>query len=634
MKTEAIQIEVPSTAHDPLAAIVSQRWNQAVMWRSQEKCGDESLATVLRNCYEQRNGILAPCDREIVEEIGVNAYVNLSDLKVSALVAWLRDLLINTPELPFTIDPTPIPELSDRARREVLTRVKRELYMNQFDGDVLTLIRTLKSQVLEGEQDYARRACDNMYKLMQDQCVEGDFRKSLYQTIDDFATYPFAVFHGPVPTMSPVLEWSGDRLVPKLRLQHQFKPISVWDFFWTPDSPDAQSGTGVFIRERMTKQQLYQCMKMKSYIQANVEKVIEEVARRGLHLSWLSENPEQYDNHAMSRVWGDGQTLEVLKHYGMFSGRELMAYGITGVDAQQYYDACVTVAGKHTIQAFINPNPNVNLRPVYATSFERTANRIPGTSICQKVRDVERAYMASLRYLLKNSSYASGPIGEVDFQRIQRYMSAEDIGTLMPDTIYPVDPDMSGGGRPAHYFHNVPSQAGQFLNIMSYFMDLADRITQIPASIHGEPVGTGANRTFRGMAMLYGNALKPIQSGLANMDEFMFKPMGTLLYNYNMRYEDDDSIKGDAKVRAQGATGLLQKEVAKQTAMDTLSVVAQIGSAAQNIMNPAILKWAVTNTLKASGVPVDEIEDANPAPVAQEPTGGQLPPPNGMEAAQ
>lgn len=633
MKTEAIQIDVPSSAHDPLAAIVSQRWNQSVLWRSQEKCGDESLAAVLRNCYEQRNGILAPCDREIVEEIGVNAYVNLSDLKVSALVAWLRDLLINTPELPFTIDPTPIPELSDRARREVLTRVKRELFVNQFDGDVLTLIRTLKAQVLEGEQDHARIACDNMYKLMQDQCVEGNFRRALYQTIDDFATYPFAVFHGPVPTMAPVLEWSGDRLVPKLRLQHEFKPVSVWDFFWTSDSPDAQQGTGVFIRERMTKQQLYQCMKMKSYIQANVEKVIEEVARRELHLSWLSENPEQYDNHVMSRVWGDGQTLEVLKHYGLFSGRELMVYGITGIEAQQYYDACVTVAGKHTIQAFINPNPNVNLRPVYATSFERTANRIPGTSICQKVRDVERAYMASLRYLLKNSSYASGPIGEVDFERIQRYMSAEDIGTLMPDTIYPVDPDMSGGGRPAHYFHNVPSQAGQFLNIMSYFMDLADRITQIPASIHGEPVGTGANRTFRGMAMLYGNALKPIQSGLANMDEFMFKPMGTLLYNYNMRYEDNDSIKGDAKVRAQGATGLLQKEVAKQTAVDTLSVVAQIGSAAQNIMNPAILQWAVTNTLKASGVPVDEIEDANPAPAPQQPTGGQLPP-NGMEAAQ
>lgn len=636
MKAEAIEIDVPSAAYDPLAAIVSQRWNQAVMWRSQEKCGDESLATVLRNCYEQRNGILAPNDRELVEEIGVNAYVNLSDLKVSALVAWVRDLLINTPELPFTIDPTPIPDLSARARREVLTRVKRELFMNGFDGDLLTLIRTLKAEVLDGEEDYARDACDKMYRLMQDQCVEGNFRQALYQTIDDFATYPFAVFHGPVPTMTPVLEWTGNRLTPRLRLQQQFMPVSVWDFFWTPDSADAQSGTGVFVRERMNKQQLYRCMMMKSYIRANVEKVIEDVACGVLPLSWLSENPEQYDNNVMSRVWGDGQTLEVLRHYGLFSGRELMQYGITGVAAEQYYDACVTVAGRHTIQAFINPNPNVNLRPVYATSFERVANRIPGVSICQKVRDVERAYMASLRYLLKNASYASGPIGEVDFERIQRYMSAEDIGALMPDTIYPVDPDMSGGGRPAHYFHNVPSQAGPFLSIMSYFMDLADRITQIPAAMHGEPVGTGANRTFRGMAMLYGNALKPIQSGLANMDEFMFKPMGTLLYNYNMRYVDDDSIKGDARVRAQGATGLLQKEVAKQTAMDTLSVVAQIGSVAQNMIDPAVLRWAITNALKASGVPVDEIDAANPAPVTPLPAGGALPPtaPTGTEATQ
>lgn len=615
MKSEAIEIEVPSAAYDPLASIVAQRWNQAVMWRSHERCGDSTLNAVLQQCYEQRNGILSPCDRELVEELGVNAYVNLSDLKVSALVAWLRDLLLNTPDLPFVVNPTPVPDLSDKVKREILEKVKRELYLNGFTGDLVEFIRSLKLQMKEKEQDYAQQACDAMYKLMQDQCVEGGFRAALYQMIDDFATYPFAVLHGPIPTMVPVLEWSGSRLVTKLKLQHQFKPVSVWDFFWTADSPDAQQGTGVFVRERMTKQQLYQCMQMKSYIQANVEKVITDVIQQKLPLTWLSENPEQQSNSVVGRLWGDGQTIEVLKHYGIFSGRELMAYGISGLDSKQFYEASVTVVGPYTIQAFINPNPEVSIRPVYATSFERVANRIPGVAICQKLRDVERAYMASLRFMLKNASYASGPIGEVDYSRVSRYMAKEDVGGVSPDTIYPTDPDMSGGGHPAHYFHNIPSQAGAFLNIMSYFMDLSDRITQIPAAIHGEPVGTGANRTFRGMAMLYGNALKPIQSGLANLDEFVFKPMGTLLYNYNMRYEEDDSIKGDAHVRAQGATGLLQKEVAKQTAMDTLSVVAQIGSAAQNIMNPAILKWAITNTLKASGVPVEELEALNPVSV-------------------
>lgn len=641
MKEEAVKIEVPDKALDPLANIVAQRWNAAVLWRSQEKCGDKSLKTVLQECYDQREGILAPCDRDMVEELGVDLYVNLSGLKVSALVAWMRDLLVNTPEMPFTLDPTPIPELSDKARMAVLAQVKNSLFaQGRFQGDLLELVRTLKFQQMQAETDFAKNACNNMATLIRDQCIEGNFKSSLLKTINDFATYPFAVLHGPVPTMVTSNTWSGDKLVPKNNIQFQFRPISVFDFYWSPDCSNAQNGTGVFVRERMTKQQLYQCLKMKSYIPANVAKVLEETISQAQNLKWLSSNPEQPST--IGNGWGNGETLEVLRHYGLFSGKELKKYGITSIDDDQFYEACVSVVGRHTIQAYISPNPNVNIRPVYTASFESTVDRIPGISICQKVRDVERAYLQTLRFMMVNAGFAAGPVGEVDYSRIQRYMQPEDVGRIAAMTMYPVDPDMSGGAAPAHRFQNITSNMGGFMNVSQYFMDLADRITQIPASIHGEPVGTGANRTFRGMAMLYGNAIKPIQSAIGNMDVGMFTPMGTLMYNYNMRYSNDNSVKGDAKVQAQGATGLIGKEVAKQNAFDTLQLIATAGSAAQGIINPNIMKWAVENALKASGVPVDELSTMPSAMPQQPPQGpapqggqpAQEPAPPGMEGTQ
>jgi hypothetical protein len=612
MKEEAIKIAVPSAALDPLASIVSERWNSAIMWRSQERVGGHSLNTVLRQCYEQREGILDAEDAAIAEELGVDLYVNISGLKVSALVSWMRDLLINTPEMPFTIDPTPIPELSDRARQAVLTNVKNQLFKDGFQGDLLELVRAAKFMQLTKENEFAKAASDKMALLIKDQCVQGGFKPALLKTINDFATYPFAVFHGPVPTMTTQMVWQGDRLVPKNSIQFQFRPISVFDFYWSPDSRTAQDGTGVFVRERITKQQLYKCLDMKSYIRANVVKVLEETVSNTQNLKWLSRNPEQPDT--IGNGWGNGETLDVLKHYGMFSGRELMRYGITGIDEKQYYDACVTIVGHHTIQVFINPNPNVNIRPVYTASFESSADRIPGIGICQKVRDVERAYLATLRFMMVNAGFAAGPIGEVDYSRIQRYMAPEDVGRLAAMTMYPVDADMSGGGQPAHRLQNIQSNMGGYMNVSQYFMDLADRVTQIPASIHGEPVGTGANRTFRGMAMLYGNAIKPIQSAIGNMDVGIFAPMGSLMYNYNMRYSDDNSIKGDAKVSAQGATGLIGKEVAKQQAFDTLQLIATAGSAAQNIIEPSVVRWAMNNALRASGIPIDELSAAASAP--------------------
>lgn len=612
MRERPVEIKVPNKALDPLASIVLQRWNEAVRWRQIEQLGNKSLEQIMNECYEQRYGIVAACDRKLIEALGVNVMVNLSDLKVSTLIAWLRDLLTNN-GLPFTLTPSPIPELSQRGRIAVLNQVKQQLFSGSMQGDLLSTIRQAKFQQQQQETIYAQQASDNMMKLIEEQCDVGDFRGGLLKMIDDFATYPFAVMHGPFPIMKPSLIWSGNKLTVKNELQFQFSPVSVWDFYWSPDSPDTQMGQGVFIRERITRQQLYQCMNMKSYISDNVLKVIAEINTGIQTADWLSRNPEQPSPFYESMMDTQSSTIEVLHHYGYFSGKELRPYGISDVEDNQFYNASISVIGQYTIQAYINPNPSVDLRPVYATSFESSVDRIAGVSICQKVRDVERAYHTMLRFLLVNAGFAAGPIGEADYSRLQKYMTPEDIGNFTPMTMYLTESDVIGGGRPAFNMHNVPANVGAFINVAEYFDNYADRVTQLPASLHGEPVGTGANRTFRGVTLLQGNAMKPIQSALSNMDKDVFTLLATILYNYNMMYYDDDSVKGDAKIVARGATGLMQKEVAKQDALDTLQLVVTAGPALQN---PAIMDWAVMNAFRATGIPVDDLP---PAPQPQPP---------------
>ena len=215
--------------------------------------------------------------------------------------------------------------------------------------------------------------------------------------------------------------------------------------------------------------------------------------------------------------------------------------------------------------------------------------------------------------------------------RVQRYIDDQWDGSVVSNVLYPVDPDIAGGGRPAHYFHNVPSIAGQAIQIMNYFMELADKISQIPATVHGSAPGSGANRTYRGMMAILGNTMKPIQSSIINLDLDIFAPVGTLLYNLNMRYSKDLEIKGDCKVNARGAAGLLDKEMKKQSAIEALQVIGQLG---QNVgLNPKILEQAVGNVLEAMGLKVEGEETFAP----QQPQGqpqGQPPagqPPAGME---
>ncbi|MGE8165194.1 hypothetical protein ACQKRQ_34225 [Paraburkholderia sp. NPDC080076] len=123
------------------------------------------------------------------------------------------------------------------------------------------------------------------------------------------------------------------------------------------------------------------------------------------------------------------------------------------------------------------------------------------------------------------------------------------------------------------------------------------------------------NRTFRGIMALYGNALKGVQSALTNLDIDLFERLGNAYFDWNMKYTDDPTIKGDAKVKARGTSGLLEKEVAKQNAQDMLQFIAQLAQGGQ--VSPAVMRWAIDQALTASGVPLDQFP-AESTPAAQQ----------------
>ena len=136
-------------------------------------------------------------------------------------------------------------------------------------------------------------------------------------------------------------------------------------------------------------------------------------------------------------------------------------------------------------------------------------------------------------------------------------------------------------------------------------MSLADIMTQIPASIHGQPVGTGANRTFRGMSMLYGNALKGVQSGITNIDDDVVSPFATALYMYNLKYNDRKDIKGDAKAR--GASGLMEKELKKNDMLEAAQVVASLAQTGR--VKPEAIDKAVERVLQALDLVDYDLDD-------------------------
>lgn len=582
---------------DSLARMVKQDFDAAVRHRASHKFGDYTAEEVLNNCYSQYYGEV-PC--EIREAFGNMPVPSLTQLKVSALNAWIRDLLFGSGGIPFTVEPTPVPELNKEIEDETLARVKEVIFgdvesvVPSTKVEMQKLIRDQKKHVRDAMLVAANNAAKAMETVMWDQCVDGGYDKAMKKFLQDFCIYPYAVLEGPVPEVRTNFVWKGKSLEAKDEVVYAVNHVSPFDFFWSSDSTDAQDGSYVIVRKRYSRKQLVKMAKLDSYIKENVLAALEHFTDGSTHYNWLGGNPENSNDII---PWDGKTSLEVLKYYGAVRGSVLKEYGLTDVENGEYYECIIHTLGCFTLKVIINPNPYANKRPIYVTSYEKTGNGIMGFGISQKVREVERAFQSCLRGMIKNMEYSSGPIGEVDFSRIQQWITDDQVGDIEPFTVNPVDPDPVGGGRPAYIFHNFPNNTASLSNVCQWFMSLADIMTQIPASIHGQPVGTGANRTFRGMSMLYGNALKGVQSGITNIDDDVVSPFATALYMYNLKYNNRDDIKGDAKVVARGASGLMEKELKKNDMLEAAQIVASLAQTGR--VKPEAIDKAVDRVLQA-----------------------------------
>lgn len=614
--------ELPEKAVDPLAAEVLRRFNGAVAWQSAELVNGKPLRTVLEQCWMQQNGIMSADAKERAEELGTNVYVNLTALKADIANAYLNDALTSSgnASLPWIIQPTPRPDISPIAQDEVFIRIRTMIEQQAFNEDPVALvaaIRQAKREMYEQESDKAQKSADAMTRLMEDQCAEGGFDRALTDFLQYFPIYPFAVFAGPYVTKAPRLIWG--RTKPRLadEVFATFRAISPFDFCYSPDSPDTQRGTCIFTRTRWTRRELLNAASMPGYLHENVLKVLEDADNSNVdfNLSWLSRSPD--DSRRTMALWAsDVQPIDVLTHYGFFSGRELMKYNFFNLDANEYYNAQMSLVNGRVIEVKVFSDPKMATRPVYTASFYRTGgDRIAGDSIAQRMRDVERAYIACLMYLMRNAANASAPLCEADYKRIQRYMGENELGQLVPGSMYLVDSDYSNGNQPAFRFTDIPSNMPAYAQLLEMFMQLADRVTNIPAALHGEAVGSGAMRTFRGMSMLQGNAVKALHAAVENIANGIFRPFGELLYNTNMLYSHDIDVKGDSQIITKGADGLLQKEMERQSAMELLQVVGSAASGLGQMVNLApVVEWSLMKLLGAMGVPDNILGQVNAVP--------------------
>ena len=578
---ERIDRELAARQNDPfvlgLVAYLRECWDAA-------RIAKKPIEYIMLRAMRQRNGEYeADKLQQIREQGGSEIYMMITEVKCRAAESWLRDILLDQGTPPWDLQPTTIPDLPPDAEDQLQQAVARRLVdIMQQTGQAPAQedMAALREMVA---QDYrfsllqeAQNRADKMRYKIEDQFEQGGWAQAFNEFITDLVTFPCGFVKGPVVRRQRILNYTkvpdGSTVVESAeRLGPEYERVDPFRIYPEPGITNIADGY-LFEHHHMSRMELADLIGVPGYDDDAIRKVLEV----GNGQSWINEDVELQKEEEERKFYAYNSPTEMfdaLEFWGQVSGEMLREWGLSEdevPDPAREYDANVWVVGNYVIKAVLNYDP-LGEKPYAKTSFIKQPGAFWGKGIPEIIEDLQSVCNAAARSLVNNMALASGPQVEVNLERIP---PNEDITQLHPWKIWQVTNDPLGSSAPAVRFAQPDSRANELMGVYDRFSRLADDHSGIPAYVYGDLNVQGAGRTASGLSMLMGSAGKGIRQVVMHIDNDVTHPIVRRQFIYNMRYDPDESIKGDAEIVARGAINLAVKETVNVRRVEFLNATA------------------------------------------------------------
>lgn len=591
-----------------IVAHLKQCWEAA-------KRAKNPIETIMLSAMRQRNGEYDPSKlQQIREQGGSEVFMMITEVKCRAAESWLRDILLEQGGPPWDLETSPIPNLSPRQMSEVEQILgERIMELLEIVGQAPSPATILEMREL-ATQDYrfevlrqAQNRADRMKIKIKDQFVEGGWDTAFGEFITDLVTFPTAFVKGPVVRRQRRLGWKqgpDGRTTVEVDevIAPEFERVDPFRIYPEPGISRLNDGY-LFEHHKLSRSALSDLIGVPGYDDAAIRKVLDI----GNSQSWFHTNVEHQKDQEERKFHTEGNPtveFDALEFWGKLSGKMLLEWGMTEdevSDPAREYDANVWIVGNYVIKAILNYDP-LGENPYSATSFIKSPGALWGKGIPEIIEDLQNICNAAARALVNNMGISSGPQVEVNLDRIP---PNEDITQLSPWKIWQTVNDPVGSSAPAVRFNQPNSNANELMAVYDRFSRLADDHSGIPSYVYGDLNVQGAGRTSSGLSMLMGAAGKSIRQVVMHIDADIVMPIVHRQFVYNMRYDDDESIKGDVVVSPKGAINLAVKETVNIRRIEFLNATANPIDA--QIMGADGRAAILREVAKGLNMPADEV---------------------------
>lgn len=463
-------------------------------------------------------------------------FVNITGPYCDMASARVSDMLLPTNDKPFSIKPTPIPEIeADKESQDLMPDGQQTV------GDATKVFLAEMAKKAEGAENQ-----------IWDWLVEARWHSEMRKVIEQAAGIGTSCLKGPFPVKRKRRKSNkGEDGTISLIIDEVIKPaskaIDIWNIYPDPSCGESiHNGNFIFERDTITARQLLD-LKGTGYIDSEIDAVIKEGP--GKKYVESQEKTKETDDY------------EIWYYHGTATSEELQA---AQCECEDGFMAPVVIAmiNDRVIKASVSILDSGEF-PYDVMVWKRRAGHWSGVGIARQVRTAQRMINAATRNLMDNAGVSAGP--QIILKR-NMVTPADGVWEITPLKLWLVDED-ADIQQAAHAITSVviPTMEAELTNIIKLALEFAERSTSMPMILQGQQ---GANtHTVGGMTILQNNSTAVLRNIAKVFDDNISEPHVTRYYDWLMTYGENEEVKGDYNIIPQGSSAFYERDAENQTIM-------------------------------------------------------------------
>lgn len=540
--------------------------------------------------------------RAFLEGLGIDkrVYSPLTAIKIRAAKSMLVELSAYGNEIPFSIEPTPDPDIPKEIADESFAAVSSDIIqlVSSFEQAGVSSIpphelarlhaliakaQDLNYDRVESEKDsVAKRRAARLQKKVWDKMKEGDWCKASAECLDYACTYGTAVMVGPIMRNKVKNVWVKDTKSGVRKCKREIVPTVCYEAISPVDcypSPDAKEvSDGVFcVRVKYTREELWRFRRASA--KSGEEQKDSEGWRDNAIAMVLDRNPEFGcrldafpENQEVRTAENNGTDsfqdckFEGVRCFAFVEGKYLRSLGIVVSLAGENIES----DGFYYVETIVIDNTVVFVRihderigfPLSKTVFYELPGSWWGESIADKLFVTQTVMNNSVVSLLRNMGPSSA--GMMWINDVSRLVDKSSSGLQAePGKIWAFQSSFLGQspaqGAPMGVMQ-IQSNAAELLKVADWASKQADIDSGIPAFSEGTGGSNGgALRTAEGLRTYTEASSRGMKMIVSTNDRCLVTDVAKRTADMILVTTDDVSLRGDVNVVSVGMMGRILK---------------------------------------------------------------------------